>query len=478
MTINLKNKLPHYLTVISAICLALSSPLYSFGFLVWVAFIPLIIVLDQASSWKQVLKESFYHQLIFSIGIFFWVPSAFKELWQESSMWVNTGFFLFLIAIVELQFVFWALTRFFIKQKIKNCAVLFILSAAIYTFFDYYTLKFFKDTLTHALYDHYTVKQLVSYIGIYGLTFLIVLINEVLASRRKGFSLIAIILLLSSYTVGYKILQKNQEKTISKTIQVVVIQPNISNKDIVNAKNKNPNGYKEEISQTLIQDIKNAVNKYPRAQVVILPESVYPIYFYSPENFSQESINLQLKQLVQDHNIHLFFGGSKIQEGLNSNVNIHLFNKDGKVQDKFYTKTKLFPFGEKIPFTDIFPFFNDWFPVSSVSYEGTELVTDYIGDTKVGTAICYETITQEVSAMYGQKGIKLLLNPTNESYFASIGEPQLALALTSFRALENKVPVVRSAATGISAYIDRHGIIRHQSKMNEKVILLYEVEIE
>lgn len=111
-------------------------------------------------------------------------------------------------------------------------------------------------------------------------------------------------------------------------------------------------------------------------------------------------------------------------------------------------------------------------------FEGTELLTDYIGDTKIGTAICYETITQEVAAQYGKKDIQLLLNPTNESYFASIGEPQLALALTSFRALENKVPVVRSAATGISAYIDRHGIIRHQSKMNEKVILLYEVEIK
>lgn len=355
---------------------------------------------------------------------------------------------------------------------------MFVISATLYTFFDYYTLKFFKDTLTHALYDHYEVKQLVSYIGIYGLTFLIVLVNEAFASRRKGFSFIALLILITSYGLGYKILNDSKKLPTAKTIKVVVIQPNISNKDVKSAKIDNPNDYKEKLAYRLLSDIKTALEKYPEAQVVMLPESVYPIYFYSPENLQQESINLEIKQLVQDHKIHLFFGGSKKQEGLNSNVNIHLFYKNGKVEDNFYTKTKLFPFGEKIPFTEYLPFLKDWFPVSSVSFEGTELLTDYIGDTKIGTAICYETITQEVAAQYGKKDIQLLLNPTNESYFASIGEPQLALALTSFRALENKVPVVRSAATGISAYIDRHGIIRHQSKMNEKVILLYEVEIK
>lgn len=50
-----------------------------------------------------------------------------------------------------------------------------------------------------------------------------------------------------------------------------------------------------------------------------------------------------------------------------------------------------------------------------------------------------------------------MLNITNEAWFGDSAAPRQMLAISVFRAAENRVPLVRAANTGISCFIDSYG---------------------
>jgi apolipoprotein N-acyltransferase len=57
-----------------------------------------------------------------------------------------------------------------------------------------------------------------------------------------------------------------------------------------------------------------------------------------------------------------------------------------------------------------------------------------------------------------------MINATNEAWFGKTAAPYQLLAMSVFRASENRVAVVRAANTGISAFIDPYGRIVEQLK--------------
>jgi len=52
-----------------------------------------------------------------------------------------------------------------------------------------------------------------------------------------------------------------------------------------------------------------------------------------------------------------------------------------------------------------------------------------------------------------------MVNVTNDGYTGRTSAPYQTLAMAVFRAVENRVPVLRAATTGVSAYISPNGEI-------------------
>ena len=68
-------------------------------------------------------------------------------------------------------------------------------------------------------------------------------------------------------------------------------------------------------------------------------------------------------------------------------------------------------------------------------------------------------------------GARLLINVTNDAWFGETSAPYQHLAMEAMRAVENRVPLVRAANTGISAIVDIDGRIRARTALLETTLL-------
>jgi apolipoprotein N-acyltransferase len=71
--------------------------------------------------------------------------------------------------------------------------------------------------------------------------------------------------------------------------------------------------------------------------------------------------------------------------------------------------------------------------------------------------ICFEDIMPELSRRAVREGARFLVNQTNDAWFDGTAGPWQHLANSVLRAVENRVPLVRSANTGVTGAIARNG---------------------
>jgi apolipoprotein N-acyltransferase len=128
---------------------------------------------------------------------------------------------------------------------------------------------------------------------------------------------------------------------------------------------------------------------------------------------------------------------------------------DGSVR-AVYDKVHLVPFGEYVPLGDLLPL--DKLVAGAGDFTaGRRLLTlDLPGVPPVGPLICYEAIFPG-SVTASDRRPAWLLNLTNDGWFGAGAGPRQHLAIAAMRAVEEGLPLVRAAGTGISAVIDPYG---------------------
>jgi len=135
-----------------------------------------------------------------------------------------------------------------------------------------------------------------------------------------------------------------------------------------------------------------------------------------------------------------------------------------------YDKTHLVPFGEYVPFRSILPL--EKLTAGRADFTpGPELTSLTIpGLPTFSPLICYEVIFPGQVIAAGERP-SWLLNLTNDAWFGTSSGPYQHLAATRLRAVEEGLPLVRVANTGISALIDSYGRIKGQIGLNQQGIL-------
>lgn len=303
--------------------------------------------------------------------------------------------------------------------------------------------------------------------GIYGLSLITIILSFLpLFIINKGSRVYAG--LFSMITVGalffYGQSRLSQEVTFVDNINLRVVQANIKQEDKWPYENWGKNLITHmELSET---DEENDIK-----DIIIWPETSI-IY-----SLTEEPMRRELISGILDEGDMLLTGFPRRQRDPGAT---RIFNSLISIDDQgdvrgFYDKSHLVPFGEYIPSfikAIMIPLGLDQLFTGGQGFSAGEgLKTfDIEGYPSFGALICYEIIFPgQVTEKDNRPD--WLLNITNDAWYGNSSGPRQHLLQTRVRAIEEGLPLVRSATTGISAIIDPYGRVLHKIPLNSRGVV-------
>ncbi len=295
--------------------------------------------------------------------------------------------------------------------------------------------------------------QISAWIGIYGVSFLVLLTGTAIAAsiqtrRWEPVAVGLLVPLLLLPLAGRWSLRRSAEEVreaggFGRSVRL--LQPNIPNlvefDALAVAKN-----YRKVIDQSI-------ENCQP-GSLVVWPESAAWPFLYGRD-----------AQLGQDL-------AALVDRGCTV-----LFNSSHPVGDSFYNsafllsagqpavrydKRHLVPFGEYVPFRGVFGWMDKLARNAGTFRPADDRTLLPWGGEKIGMAICYEVVFPSEVAQIVRDGATLLVTVTNDAWYGDTTAPWQHFRTARFRAAENRRPLLRAAITGVSAYVAPDGSVRAQ----------------
>ena len=191
------------------------------------------------------------------------------------------------------------------------------------------------------------------------------------------------------------------------------------------------------------------LNRIP-VDLMVLPESPSPLPFQHDQNF-----RLALEQLARRYSLGLVFNNIADAEQGGKTVyfnSAYFLDREGKELAR-YDKIHLVPFGEYIPLRRLF-FFAETVTKDVEDFtSGTDYILVPLDGHPVSALICFEAVFPELARRFAHNGSQLLVNLTNDAWYGRTAAPFQHLAMSRWRAVENRRYILRAANSGISAII-------------------------
>lgn len=183
------------------------------------------------------------------------------------------------------------------------------------------------------------------------------------------------------------------------------------------------------------------------ASVFVWPEALVMDDFREPDVLSA------LQAFAGSTQTPLFAGAVREEGGKSYNSSV-LVRPDGSYES--YDKIKLAPFGEYIPFENWLSFLED-FGAGGGQTSGTEHKVLEANGRKFGPLICFEVLFSPLASQCRALGADYLVVITNLGWFGLSNVLGQELELARFRAIENRLPLVQCANSGVSGVFDAYG---------------------
>ncbi len=321
------------------------------------------------------------------------------------------------------------------------------------------------------------LAQTASLVGIHGLDLLAILIfaaPATLAERppaRRNFATgaarIAALLLVAMLGFGYQRLASGETDYV-EGVKLRLMQPNLQQ----DAKFRPENGASILRNYLALSDRATSQSHTGVADVTHLlwPESAFPyILMREPQALSALARMLQGKILITGAARTESDGSGKRGKIFNS---IEVLQNDKLVDH--YDKRHLVPFGEFLPLDGLLRPLGVSHLVPGVWDVGEgprRLLAP--GLPPISPLICYEAIFsgEVVAPDAGAERPHWLLNVTNDGWFGRTTGPYQHLAQARLRAIEEGLPLIRVANTGVSAVIDPYGRILQSLPLGEEGVI-------
>lgn len=131
------------------------------------------------------------------------------------------------------------------------------------------------------------------------------------------------------------------------------------------------------------------------------------------------------------------------------------YSYDGEWQ--YEDKTRLVVFGEYVPYREHLPFLKAFDLPGGDLQPGNEIKVLKIGQLKVAPVVCFEELFPNIPNLQAQMGAQMLAVISVDDWFVGTPAPEQLASSCVWRAVENGLPMFRSASTGSSYACDARG---------------------
>jgi apolipoprotein N-acyltransferase len=330
----------------------------------------------------------------------------------------------------------------------------------------------------YALTGPLVLAQSAALVGIWGLTFMAVaifaspavLVDERIYTRRRWLPPLCAALVLAACAT-YGLVRLNQTPTsFVAGVRLRIMQPNLPQDEKFNY------GAKQQVMSRYLTLSDRATGPGTTGirdvTHLIWPESAFPFFIArEPEALAQIAALLPQGTVLVTGGVRPeeTTPGAQIVQGYNS---IYVIDHDGSILGT-YDKLHLVPFGEYLPFQGLLESFG---LMQLTKVQGGFLAGErrrplaMPGAPAAVPLICYEIIFSGEAVPRAGDRPGWLINLTNDGWFGNSTGPYQHFQQARVRAIEEGLPLVRAANTGISAVVDPVGrVINHLPLATEGV---------
>lgn len=460
------------LSTLSGFMLILIFPRFGFETLAWFALIPLFFVIQNSSPARTALM-GFWTGMVFYFFGLNWVTNVI----------VNYGnlpvvlSYLILTLLAAYLSLYPALFCYLIKKSSRgNPLSIVFLAPGLWTSLEYLRSSHSKYGfswlgLGYSQSKNLPVIQMAEITGVYGVSTLIVFVNACLfylmtawlarkeptQGGKQAFTALGLLLAVVIAWIGYgQAALKKWENNSSdgKLIKVALIQGNIEQHLKWNPL------YQNQVMKIYRDLSLEAAQSGP--DLIVWPEAAIP-FFYSLDKKNSPFID----DIARTTGTPLLLGSPYQEERKEKTVffnSAYLIDAGGKTLGR-YDKIHLVPFGEFVPFKKILWFVGKMVETIGDFGRGTEARVFDLNGFKLAISICYEITFPDLVRRPVNQGAQFLVNITNDAWFGKSAASYQHMDMAALRAVENRIPIVRAANTGVSGTIDPTGGVRQTTEL-------------
>ena len=427
--------------------------------LAWFALAPFLLALRQTGP-RGAAGLGFLFGWLFTAGAFSWLPRlAVMTSWRVVIMYTGIAVY-FLVFGLLYNLMSWVAGRWLLV----GAPALWV--AIEYARSNLFFLALPWNLLGQSQYHFLPVIQIADITGLYGVSFLIVMVNQVLSqipdlvaqrvpwrtggrARRPVFAgqllaVTAALLLVLAYGWHRLVAPEPAER-----LRVALVQANVLAREEM--------AFRERMAHLRAYEQLTLEAAKDRPELIIWPS------FSLPEPISLPLPRLFVRRLARETGAHILVGGAGGQklgpriEGPPTYSNSEfLVSPSGRIEGQ-YNKVRLTPFDEYVPLQGRIRW-PRWISALEEGFQpGTEYTVLQVAGARFGAPICWENSFPDVVRRFVAGGANFVASVTNEGFFGPTAAPYQTLAMNVFRAVENRVAIVRAATTGVSGFISPTG---------------------
>ena len=483
------NKKYLILSLFSGLLFGLSWPVNGIVFLIFVAFIPLLVIERQLRE-KSVFKIFSYSFLSFII----W--NSITSWWLVNST-VFGMFFAIILYSILMALVFTSYSLISKKLGSKLGVIFFISSWIVFEKFNLsWEFSWPSLILGNVFSESHQLIQWFEFTGTLGGSIWILIVNLLFfktlnkyLSNKYYLKNLSIGLLSISIPIIISLFIYEQEIKHEKFIEITIIQPNI---DPYNKKYGRTNFeiLEEFKDKTKDEEFNNKLIITPETYFSESPGYSLKGFFNTPFYKDLDNyLNEKKSEIISGIQFYKIYNSSKTKTQssnyLRDSTWVDIYNSSfiNSSRNQVYHKSKLVVGVENLPYKSLLePILGNLLldfggTVMTRATQTNRSVFKTKSNALVAPVICYESMYGEFMTDYVRNGAQLIAIITNDGWWCnSPGHKQL-LSYSRLRSIELRRSIVRSANTGISALINEKGDIINSIEYEKNGIINDKISI-